>query len=139
MASPSISTQRLTLRPFQDADLEAMVAIYGREDVSRYLDWGPRSPDDIREWLSRITRMTDLTPRGDALRLAALLKGSETLIGDFSCGARAGTICRARSASRSTLTTRARAMGSRQPPSCCAWGLSGLASTASPANATPAT
>jgi RimJ/RimL family protein N-acetyltransferase len=85
VASPfPIVTERLILRPFQDDDLEAMVAIYGREDVSRYLDWGPRSRDDIREWLRRFNRLTDLTPRGDALRLAALLKGTETLIGDFS-------------------------------------------------------
>ena len=85
MASPfPILTERLILRPFQDDDLEAMVAIYGREDVNRYLDWGPRSRDDIREWLGRFKRLTDITPRGDALRLAALLKGSDSLIGDFS-------------------------------------------------------
>src|SRR5438105_11855874 len=55
VASPfPILTERLILRPFQDDDLDAMVAIYGREDVSRYLDWGPRSRDDIREWLARI-------------------------------------------------------------------------------------
>jgi RimJ/RimL family protein N-acetyltransferase len=77
-------TERLTLRPFQEADLDAMLAIYGREDVNRYLDWGPRSRDDVREWLGRISKMTALTPRGDALRLAALLKGTNTLIGDFS-------------------------------------------------------
>ncbi len=61
-----------------------MLAIYGREDVTRYLDWGPRSREDIREWLGRIKRFTDVTPRGDALRLAAILQGTETLIGDFS-------------------------------------------------------
>ena len=85
MASPfPILTERLILRPFRDEDLEAMVAIYGREDVNRYLDWGPRSRDDVREWLGRFKRLTDITPRGDALRLAALLKGSDSLIGDFS-------------------------------------------------------
>ena len=85
MASPfPILTERLILRPFRDDDLEAMVAIYGREDVNRYLDWGPRSRDDVREWLGRFKRLTDITPRGDALRLAALLKVSDSLIGDFS-------------------------------------------------------
>ncbi len=72
------------LRPFQDEDLDAMHAIYGREDVNRYLDWGPRSRDAVREWLDRIKTMTAISPRGDALRLAALLKGTRTLIGDFS-------------------------------------------------------
>ena len=79
-----IVTQRLILRPFVDGDLDAMLAIYGREDVVRYLDWGPRSRDEIREWLGRIKKMTALTPRGEALRLAALLKETDALIGDFS-------------------------------------------------------
>jgi RimJ/RimL family protein N-acetyltransferase len=84
-ASPfPIVTERLTLRPFVDDDLEAMLAIYGREDVTRYLDWGPRSRADIRDWLGRIKRFMDLTARGDSLRLAALLKGTDELIGDFS-------------------------------------------------------
>ena len=84
-ASPfPIVTERLLLRPFEDEDLDAMVAIYGREDVNRYLDWGPRSRDDVREWLGRIKKMTALTPRGEALRLAATIKGGDALIGDFS-------------------------------------------------------
>jgi len=60
------------------------MAIYGREDVNRYLDCGPRSRDDVREWLGRIKKVTALTPRGEALRLAAVLKGADALIGDFS-------------------------------------------------------
>jgi len=86
MARPSfpLLTERLMLRPFEDEDLEAMHAIYGREDVNRFLDWEPRSRDAVREWLDRIKTMIALTPRGDALRLAALLKGTDTLIGDFS-------------------------------------------------------
>jgi RimJ/RimL family protein N-acetyltransferase len=77
-------TNRLQLRPFEDADLDAMHAIYGREDVNRYLDWGPRSRADIAEWLGRIKTFTALSPGGEALRLAALLRGTDMLIGDFS-------------------------------------------------------
>ena len=77
-------TERLVLRPFTDDDLDAMHAIYGRDDVNRYLDWEPRSREAVREWLDRIKTMTALTPRGDGLRLAALLRGTGTLIGDFS-------------------------------------------------------
>lgn len=84
-ASPfPIVTQRLILRPFQDDDLDAMQAIYGREDVNRYLDWGPRSRADIADWLTRIKTFTAFTRGGEALRLAALLRGTDTLIGDFS-------------------------------------------------------
>jgi RimJ/RimL family protein N-acetyltransferase len=77
-------TERLTLRPFEQMDLDAMHAIYGREDVNRYLDWGPRSRDDVRQWLDRISKMTALGPQSEGVRLAAVLKGTETLIGDFS-------------------------------------------------------
>src|SRR5205823_5689383 len=77
-------TERLILRPFADDDLDAMHSIYGRDDVNRYLDWEPRSREDVREWLGRITHMTALDERGEALRLAALPKGSDLLIGDFS-------------------------------------------------------
>jgi len=79
-----IETPRLLLRPFEDGDFEPFHAIHSREDVTRYLDWGPRSRDDVHAMLDRIKGMTALDDRGDALRLAALLRGDGTLIGDFS-------------------------------------------------------
>jgi RimJ/RimL family protein N-acetyltransferase len=79
-----IQTPRLLLRPFEDGDLEPFYAIHRREDVTRYLDWGPRSRDDVRGMLDRIKGMTALDEQGDALRLAALLRGDGALIGDFS-------------------------------------------------------
>ena len=36
-------TERLVLRPFTDDDLDAMHAIYGRDDVNRYL-WELKHP-----------------------------------------------------------------------------------------------
>jgi RimJ/RimL family protein N-acetyltransferase len=79
-----IETPRLLLRPFEDDDFEPFFAIHSREDVTRYLDWGPRSRDDVRAMLDRIKGMTALDEEGDALRLAALLRADGTLIGDFS-------------------------------------------------------
>lgn len=86
MARPTfpLFTERLFLRPFRDADLDAMHAIYSRADVNRYLDWEARSRDDVREWLGRIKKMTALDEKGEALRLAAFPRGTEALIGDFS-------------------------------------------------------
>lgn len=77
-------TERLLLRPFTDADLDALQAMHGRQDVTRYLYWEPRSREDTRELLGRLKRMTGFEGDGDALRLAAGLKGSRDVVGDFS-------------------------------------------------------
>ena len=77
-------TERLLLRPFTDADLDALQAMHSRPDVTRYLYWEPRSLEDTRELLGRLKRMTGFGGDGDALRLAAILKGADDLVGDFS-------------------------------------------------------
>jgi RimJ/RimL family protein N-acetyltransferase len=77
-------TQRLLLRPFTPGDLDAFHAIYGREDVTQYLDHGPRSRSEAAGMLERISAMTAIDDAGGALRLAAVLPESGTVIGDFS-------------------------------------------------------
>jgi RimJ/RimL family protein N-acetyltransferase len=79
-----IETPRLLLRPFEDDDFERFYEIHSREDVTRFLDWEPMSRDAVQGLLDRIKPMTALDERGDALRLAALLRGDGALIGDFS-------------------------------------------------------
>lgn len=79
-----LRTERLLLRPFADDDLEALYAMQSRPDVTRYLYWGPRSPDEARHMLERLTRMTAIDDDSSALRLAALLPDSGVLVGDFS-------------------------------------------------------
>jgi RimJ/RimL family protein N-acetyltransferase len=77
-------TQRLVLRPFVDKDLDALYEIESNEDVTRYLYWGPRSREEARKALQRRKKMIAIDDRSDALRLAALLPDSDTLVGDFS-------------------------------------------------------
>ena len=77
-----LTTERLSLRPFVESDLDAMHAIYGREAVSRYLDWPPQSRDDVAALLGRIRPMTGIGQERAALRLAVLLTGA--LVGDVS-------------------------------------------------------
>ena len=77
-------TERLFLRPFADADLDAAYAIESREDVTRYLYWGPRSRAEMREALERRKEMTAIDDERDAVRLAAVLRASGALVGDFS-------------------------------------------------------
>jgi RimJ/RimL family protein N-acetyltransferase len=86
MLRPSfpLRTERLLLRPFGDDDLQALYLMQSREDVTRYLYWGPRSPDEARHMLERLMRMTAIDDDSSALRLAALLQDSGVLIGDFS-------------------------------------------------------
>ena len=88
MLRPSfpLHTERLLLRPFQEDDLEALYAMQSRADVTRYLYWGPRSPDEAQNMLERLMRMTAIDDDSSALRLAALLPDSDPgmLIGDFS-------------------------------------------------------
>ena len=77
-------TERLALRPFADDDLDALYEIQRREDVARYLYWGPRSRDEVREALAIRQGMTSLDAEGDGLVLAAVLRDSGTLVGDFT-------------------------------------------------------
>ncbi len=53
MISPRlpIETPRLRLRPLRSGDLAALHAIQAREDVCRWLYWGPRTREEVREAL----------------------------------------------------------------------------------------
>lgn len=79
-----LRTERLLLRPFTDEDLDALHAMFGREDVVRYLYWTPRTIDETREMLERIKPMTSLDAEGHGIRLAAVLLESGTVVGDIS-------------------------------------------------------
>ncbi|MEK6191340.1 MAG: GNAT family protein [Chloroflexota bacterium] len=79
-----VQTERLLLRPFDDGDLDALHAMQSREDVTRYLYWGPRTLDEVRVQLERLKRMTLIEDGSDALRLAAVVRESDVLIGDVS-------------------------------------------------------
>jgi RimJ/RimL family protein N-acetyltransferase len=77
-------TERLVLRFFVDGDLDALLDMQSRENVTRYLNWGPMSRDQARQLLDRIKTLTGIDDDGDGLRLAGVTKDSGTLIGDFS-------------------------------------------------------
>jgi RimJ/RimL family protein N-acetyltransferase len=77
-----IATERLVLRPFVDKDLDALLAMQSRDDVTRYLNWGPMSRDQARDLLARIKKLTAIDDKQDALRLAVILRGSTAVIGD---------------------------------------------------------
>jgi len=86
MPDPSfpLHTERLMLRPFTDGDLDALHGMQSREEVTRYLYWGPRSREQVGEMLARIQKLTSFGAEGHAIRLAACLPESGALIGDIS-------------------------------------------------------
>jgi len=79
-----LQTERLLLRPFTPGDLDALLAIQSRDDVTRYLYWDPRTAAEVREVLDRKVRSTAIVAEGDNLSLAAVLRESGELIGDCS-------------------------------------------------------
>jgi RimJ/RimL family protein N-acetyltransferase len=78
-----LTTARLTLRPYQADDLEALHDLFGREDVSRYLRWEPLDLDQAQELLTRRLRMTRIDHDGDALMLAAVDRATGRMIGEL--------------------------------------------------------
>lgn len=79
-----IATSRLLLRPFREDDLDDLYAIQSREDVARFLYWGPRSREEVAETLTKRTGMAALEREGDILVLAVELKETGTVIGDVN-------------------------------------------------------
>jgi len=78
-----IETARLTLRPFEMGDLEALHDLFGREDVCRYLLWDAMDLDQARALLERRVRQTRIEAEGDAILLAAVETASGRMIGEL--------------------------------------------------------
>jgi RimJ/RimL family protein N-acetyltransferase len=79
-----LQTERLLLRPFAATDLDALLAIHSRDDITRYLHWDPRTAAEVREVLDRKVHSTAIVADGDNLSLAAVLWETGELIGDCS-------------------------------------------------------
>jgi RimJ/RimL family protein N-acetyltransferase len=77
-----LETERLLLRPFVPDDFAALYAIQSRPDVVRWLYWGPRDEDEVRDVLEKKIARTDLVHDGDSLSFAVVLKESGEVIGE---------------------------------------------------------
>jgi RimJ/RimL family protein N-acetyltransferase len=77
-----IPTERLLLRPFASEDLDPLFAIYSREEVARYLYWGPRDEPQVREMLAERIAHRAIEREGDRLSLAVVLRETGATIGD---------------------------------------------------------
>ena len=77
-----IETERLYLRPFEDADLDDLHAFYSRPDVARYLYWEAKDLEETRESLAAKKKRTELGETGSSIILAVVLKETNVLIGE---------------------------------------------------------
>lgn len=80
-----VRTERLLLRAFVPADLAPVQAMQTDEDVVRYLEWGPRTAEEIAESLGKKVAATAIHGEGDALSLAAVLRTPARWWGTSSC------------------------------------------------------
>ena len=77
-----LRTARLILRPYTSADLDALYDLQSRPEVTRYLYFGPRDRDEVKEALELKRRARILADEGDDLSLAVVLAKTGRVIGD---------------------------------------------------------
>ncbi|WP_331755638.1 GNAT family protein [Streptomyces sp. NBC_01643] len=79
-----LKTKRLTLRPYTMNDLDDLHDIQSRPEVTRYLTFGARDSDQVRESLQKRIQAAKLDDQGKdhSLALAVVLPETGTLIGD---------------------------------------------------------
>lgn len=79
-----VHTRRLSLRPFQQHDLDDLYAYQRREDVTRYLFWEPRDHDETEKILRRKMTEYRLDDEGQGLCLAVVKQADQRLIGEVN-------------------------------------------------------
>ena len=77
-----LETERLRLREFRQSDLDDVHA-YGSDPlVSRFMDWGPNTPEVSQEFLARQLASQAAWPRPD-VSLAVQLKATDEVVGSI--------------------------------------------------------
>lgn len=76
-------TARLVLRAYEPGDLAAFHDLFGREDVCRFIPFGPLDLEAARSKLDLRTRQTRIANDGDALLFAVTESASERMIGEL--------------------------------------------------------
>nr|WP_306291598.1 GNAT family N-acetyltransferase [Microbispora sp. GKU 823] len=79
-----ITTPRLVLRPFTEADLDDLYAFHSLPEVTRYLYWDARTREETKAALDRKIACASLGEDGDVLSVAAALAGGGPVIGDLT-------------------------------------------------------
>ncbi len=79
LAGP-IATERLVLRAFGPQDADVLFEMQSNEAVLRYVEWGPRTREEVAESLAKIAA-TAIHDEGDVLSLAVMLGATGALVG----------------------------------------------------------
>lgn len=82
-AALSLETDRLLLRQFEEGDFAAVHRYASDPETTRYVNFGPNSEDETRQFLQLRLKEQRVEPRADYV-FAIVLKATEELIG--SCG-----------------------------------------------------
>jgi RimJ/RimL family protein N-acetyltransferase len=75
-------TERLQIRAYRRDDLDAVLSMFGREDVSRYLNWEPMDREAATALLERRLKQTRIDKEGDGLALVAAERETDRFIGE---------------------------------------------------------
>jgi RimJ/RimL family protein N-acetyltransferase len=78
-----IETERLTLRPFAEADFDAFYEIHSNVEVARWLYHDARTEAETREHLARKIAATAWSGEADWLSCAVLVRETGDLVGDI--------------------------------------------------------
>src|SRR5688572_10609491 len=79
-----LETERLLLRALEPGDLDALQALYSREDVVRFLYTEPLDGTAMDAWLAERMSWTALRAPGDCMKLAAVLRETGAVIGEIT-------------------------------------------------------
>jgi RimJ/RimL family protein N-acetyltransferase len=79
-----LETERLLLRPHDEADLEAFHAIRSQPEVVLYLYDEPLTLEQAREKVTRLVRSRTLDAEGDWLSAAVILRETGAYLGDVA-------------------------------------------------------
>jgi RimJ/RimL family protein N-acetyltransferase len=78
-----LRTKRLALREFEEGDLQAVHSCASDPEVVLYMNWGPNTADETKNYIQRSIVGQKAEPR-ETYELAVVLKEDGRLIG--SCG-----------------------------------------------------
>jgi RimJ/RimL family protein N-acetyltransferase len=79
-----LETERLTLRPFEEGDYDAMYAMQSHPEVARWLYNEPRTADEVRDLLARKIAGSKFTKENDWASAAVVERDSGVVVGDLA-------------------------------------------------------
>src|SRR5213594_1184925 len=84
MLEPSypLRTERLRLRPYRPNDIDSILSMFGREDVSRYLNWEPMDREAAAALVERRLKQFRIEHEGEGLGLVVAERETDRFVGE---------------------------------------------------------